>query len=103
MSPLLWNGSGLTTTTRLGRWSLANVTTDRVGILATTCAACGSVNVFVGSTPIGTIQLGAPTTTYRALIMLPKLPRALTGPLTIVVRSATGKVVQLDGVLASKA
>jgi len=103
VSPTMWNGSALTTTTRLARWSLANVTTDRVGILATTCATCGSVNVFVGSTAIGTINLVSPTTTHQTLILLPKLSRAVTGPLTIVVRSVTGRLVQLDGVLASKA
>ncbi len=103
LSPKLWNGSALTTTTRLARWSLANVTTDRVGVLATTCAACGSVNVFVGSTVIGTINLVSPTTTHQTLILLPKLAKAVTGPLTIVVRSTTGRLVQLDGVLASKA
>jgi hypothetical protein len=103
VSPRLWNGSALTTTTRLARWILAGVTTDRVGILATTCAACGSVNVFVGTTAIGTISLVSPTTSRQTLLLLPRLPKAMTGPLTIVVRSPNGRLVQLDGVVASKA
>ena len=78
------------------------MTTDRVGIVATTCPTCGSVNVFVGSTAVGTINLVSATTSYQTLIMLPKLPAAVSGTLGVIVRSTTGKVVQLDGVLASK-
>jgi hypothetical protein len=101
-SPKLYLGTGLTTTTRLASWSLANVTTDRVGIVASRCATCGSVNVFIGRKLVGTVDLQAPTTSYQNLIMLPRFA-TLTGPLTIVVRSADGRTVQLDGVVASTA
>jgi hypothetical protein len=103
VSPLLWNGSAFTTSTHAARWSRPTVTTDRVGIVATTCASCGSVYLFVGTTPIGAISLVSATPSYRTLLLLPRLPQSLTGTLMIVVTSATGKIVQIDGVLASKA
>jgi hypothetical protein len=101
-SPKLYLGTAMTTTTRLSTWSLANVTTDRVGIVASRCATCGSVNIFVGRTLVGSIDLQAPTTSYRNLIMLPRFTTR-SGQLTIVVRSADGRTVQLDGVVASAA
>jgi hypothetical protein len=100
-SPKLYLGSALTTTTRLASWTLASVTTDRVGIVASRCATCGSVNIFIGHTLVGAIDLQAATTSYQQLIMLPRFATR-TGPLTLVVRSAAGRTVQLDGVVASK-
>ena len=101
-APVLLGGTALTTTKRLSTWSLANVTTDRVGIVASRCATCGSVNIFIGRTLVGTIDLQAPVTSYQNLILLPRFATR-SGQLSIVVRSADGRTVQLDGVVASVA
>jgi hypothetical protein len=102
ISPVLLGGTALTTTKRWSSWSLANVTTDRVGIVASRCATCGSVAIFIDRTRVGTIDLQAPTTTYQNLIMLPPFATR-SGRLSIVVTSADGHTVQLDGVVASTA
>jgi hypothetical protein len=90
------------TTTRLAWWKLSGVTTDRVAVVAASGPNCGSVNVFLGSKLLGTIDLYAPTTTYQNVFTLPRFAMT-TGNLSIVVRSATGKIVALDGVVVSTA
>ena len=101
-SPQLLGGSASTTSTRRASWTLDAVTSGRVGIVATRCAACGSVNVYLGTTLVGSIDLRAATTTYQNLIMLPRFP-SRTGRLAVVVSSPAGRLVQLDGVVASMA
>ena len=101
-SPRFYGGTALVTTTLRSAWSLDAVTTGQVGILATRCATCGSVRVYVGTKLIGSVDLQSPTTEYQSLQMLPAFPR-LTGRLTLVVSSATGRLVQLDGVVVSRA
>lgn len=73
-------------------------TVNRIGILATTCATCGSVNIYVGNTLVGTINLYAARTHLQQLLTT----RAFTvrSKVTVTVRSrGTGKLVQIDGLL----
>lgn len=74
------------------------VVARRVSILATRCPGCGSVAVYLGTTRLGTVSLAASTTQRQALIALPALSAARSGTLRIVVTSATGRLVQIDGV-----
>jgi len=101
-SPQLLGGTAYTTSTRRSSWTLDGVTTGRVGIVASRCPTCGSVNVYVGTALVGSIDLRAATTSYQNLIMLPPFARR-TGRLAFVVSSPTGRMVQLDGVVASAA
>lgn len=85
-------GAGLTRT---------GATLAGVGVLATTCASCGSVAVYVGNTYLGTINLYAPSThrqqfrTVRAF--------ALRSRATVTLRVASkGKLVQIDGLLVTR-
>jgi hypothetical protein len=75
-------------------------TVSRVGILATTCAACGSVGVYVGNTVVGTISLVAPHTRLQQLLTVPSF-RLRSGTVTVRVRTS-GKLVQIDGLLLSR-
>lgn len=73
-------------------------TVDKVGILATTCATCGSVAVYVGNTHVGTISLSAPHTRLQQLLTVKQF--GLRAGATITLRVATsGKLVQIDGLL----
>jgi hypothetical protein len=72
-------------------------TLSRVGILATTCAACGSAGVYVGNTLVGTISLYAPHTRLQQLLMVRQFALR-PGTVTVRVRSS-GKLVQIDGLL----
>ena len=101
-SSSLYLRTGMATTKHAAYWRMYGVTTDRVGILATTCPTCGYVNVYVGRKKIGSISLTGPVLAYQQLRTLPRF-RLTSGTLTVVVGSVAGKPVQLDGVLVSKA
>ena len=71
-----------------------------VGVVAWRCSTCGSVDVYVGSSKVGSISLKKSGAASRALVTLPRLSSLKTGKVKIVVSSA-GKVVRLDGVAIS--
>jgi len=82
------NGATLTRSTSTG--------VRQVGVIATTCATCGSVAVYIGSTKVGTISLVSSTTVSRALKTLPRFTSKRTGTVRLVVTSSTGKLVKID-------
>lgn len=94
-----WFGNTGSTTTAAGA-SLATIgarTVKQVGVVATTCATCGSVDVFVGATKIGRISLVSAATVARAIVTLPA-GVARTGVVKLVSVTA-GKSVAIDGVI----
>ncbi len=92
----------LSRTSTHGAWvRLANVQLDRFGVYATTCATCGSVAVYVNKTKIGTLDLTSPAAHTSVLLTLPRFPM-VSGVVTIVATSATGKLVQIDGFALSR-
>lgn len=87
-------GTFLRTTRKGATLSLpVSVVGPRLGFLATTCAKCGTVNVYAGSKLLKTVNLTSKTTVKSRLIVL-TFSRA-RGPLKIVAAS-TGAVV-IDG------
>jgi len=72
---------------------------DRVGIVATQCATCGIVGVYVAGKLIGKINLYSPMTKRQKLLLLPRF-NSRTGPIVVMVLTA-GKSVQIDGLLIS--
>ena len=95
-----WNSTATTTTTLHATLTSTGAQLDRVGIVATKCASCGIVGIYVGSTPIGKINLHAASTAYRQTLLLPKFSYR-TG--TIVVKVLTsGKTIQIDGLTTSR-
>lgn len=96
-----YNQTATATTTRNAQLSLTNVTTDRLGIVATTCPSCGMVDIRIGNTDLGTINLASAARHYRRILALPSFaPR--TGVVAIQVLSS-GKQVQIDGLATSHA
>ncbi len=87
--PLLHPGAKLTRT---------GIVASRIALLATTCATCGSVKVYLGSTLLKTVSLYSATTVYRKLISVKSWRSAHKGTLTIKVASS-GKKVIIDGVV----
>jgi hypothetical protein len=80
--------------------TLANVQASRLTLLATRCAACGSVGIYVGTARIGTVNLAAATTQRTALIPLAPFSYRI-GKVTLRVLSS-GKLVQIDGIAISR-
>ncbi|MCY7373635.1 MAG: DUF1906 domain-containing protein [Spirochaetaceae bacterium] len=73
----------------------------RIGVVATTCRVCGVVNVLVDGKKVGRLDLAAPSTRRRQVLMLPAFTRQ-SGTITVKVRSS-GKRVQIDGIVVSRA
>lgn len=73
---------------------------DRLGIVATRCASCGTVRVFVGSRLIGTINLTRSVTRKEQLLMLPRFTFR-TGAITIKTLTS-GKTIEIDGLVVSR-
>jgi hypothetical protein len=71
---------------------------SRIGVLATTCATCGSVGVYVGNTLEGTISLYATRTHLQQLLMVRQFGLHSNATVTLRVRTS-GKLVQIDGLL----
>jgi hypothetical protein len=95
-------GTVLTTTTRKASWLLAGATFTRLGVLATTRPDGGTIAVLVNGKVVSRISLVSATTVYQKYVELPRV-KLTTGPVQIVVTSATGRTVQLDGVVVSRA
>jgi sugar lactone lactonase YvrE len=74
----------------------------RIALVAETCKGCGSVNVYLGSTLLGTLSLNAASTHYRVLLPVGTFPSLQTGALRVVVAKA-GKGVVIDGLGLSAA
>jgi hypothetical protein len=73
------------------------VVAKRIALLATTCATCGSVKVYWGTSLLKTVSLYSATTVNKKLITVASFSAARTGTLTIRV-SSSGKRVIIDGV-----
>jgi hypothetical protein len=91
----------ITSTTRLGAVLVrTGARLDRVGIVATRCATCGIVGVYVGNRLMGKVNLAAPTLRRQQLLMLPRFSYRAG---TIVLRSlTTRKLVQIDGLVITR-
>jgi hypothetical protein len=92
----------ITSTTKQGATlTRANASSiDRIDVLATTCAKCGKVSVYVGSHHIGTIDLHAGSTHHQVLKSLPTFS-ARSGTVTLKVVTS-GRSVAIDGLLLSR-
>jgi sugar lactone lactonase YvrE len=88
------DGAALTTAGQAG--------VKRIAFVAETCKGCGSVNVYLGSTFLGTLSLNAASTHYRVLLPVGTFPSLQTGALRVVVAKA-GKGIVIDGLALSAA
>jgi hypothetical protein len=69
----------------------------RFYLIATKCPTCGLVAVYAGGKYIGAVNLASTTTQRQAMIPLPVQSTMFSGTLKVTVRSATRKLVQIDG------
>jgi hypothetical protein len=90
----------VTSTTRRGRvLARTHSSLDRVGIVATTCAWCGSVRVYVGSHYVGTVNLRSSRTVYRHYVPLPAFRQRST---TVKLVTTSNRLVQIDGIVITR-
>ena len=76
------------------------VRATRVAVLAVTCSTCGTVDVYVGSRRVGSVNLHSNRWHGRVVLALPRMSSAAYGALRVVVTSS-GKPVVIDGIGAS--
>jgi hypothetical protein len=74
--------------------------TSRLHLIAQRCSTCGKVGVYLGSTLLATVDLHA-TSTYRALIALPRFSLRTTNVTLKVLTS--GKPGRVDALVSSRA
>jgi hypothetical protein len=94
----------VTATTRLGATaSRADAQVQRVGVVATKCPTCGSVRVSIAGVVVGDIDLHSAVRHRQRLVMLPPIATLRSGKVAIKVTSPPGRLVQLDGMVLSRA
>jgi hypothetical protein len=92
-----WLGTVSRTPTQSETLRRSNVRTRLVGIVATRCPGCGTVQVAVAGQSVGTINLEAATTQHQQVLLLPAFPLR-TGAVVLTVATA-GKSVRIDGLV----
>ncbi|HET7530018.1 MAG TPA: glycoside hydrolase domain-containing protein [Mycobacteriales bacterium] len=75
----------------------------RLGLVVTRCVTCGTVRVSIGGVDVGDVDLRAAARYRRSLVLLPPLSVLRAGKVVVRVTSPAGKVVQLDGLVVSRA
>ena len=99
-SPRYYAGTFLSTTRQGATLTTTGARVKRVGLVVTTCRACGVVVVRMDGKRVGRVNLAGPVTRRRQLVMLPpfRLERG-----TVTVRVVTeGKPVQVDGIVLTR-
>lgn len=76
--------------------SIPGVRAKRIALVATTCATCGTVKVYLGSTLLRTVSLVSDTTVTGKVIWVATFDTVKTGTLSIRV-SSSGLRVVIDG------
>jgi photosystem II stability/assembly factor-like uncharacterized protein len=95
-----WNGTVTTAAAKGAQLTIRGGRLSRVGIVATRCPGCGRVGIFVNGVRIGTLDLAAPRTANRRLLLLPAFAYR-TGTVSIRIISA-GRPVRIDGIVVSR-
>jgi hypothetical protein len=89
------------TTTTKGRYlSITNGQAARVAVVATTCAGCGEVGVYVDGTLVGKVNLYSATTKRAQVLTLPAFALK-AGTVTVKVLSSD-KTIQVDGLAITR-
>lgn len=93
-----FGGSTLLTSRKNATLTRNGARLSRVGVLATTCPACGAVDVFVGNKRIGRIKLNrGKKEAHRKVLLLPAFS-ARNGRVRVVVVTK-GRPVRIDGLV----
>ena len=96
-----WTGTFLRTYRNGATLRRTGVVAKRIALVATTCPTCGTVDVYLGSTLLRTIDLSSPTRVNRKVISVARFTSVHRGTVTIKVTSS-GKPVIIDGLGISR-
>lgn len=90
------------TTTPLSSASRSSARAERLYIVATKCATCGTVQVRWNNVVVGSVSLYNATTARKQVIAVKSWSSLQTGALKLVVTSPSGKLVGLEGLAVYK-
>jgi hypothetical protein len=96
-------GTATVTTVRGAKATRAGAQVQRVGLVVTRCPTCGSVRVSIAGAVVGQVDLRSDVQHRQRLVMLPPIARLRSGKVVIEVTSPTGRLVQIDGMVLSRA
>ena len=100
-SPAFFGGSALSSSRKGVSVTRSAARVRRVGVVVTTCAACGSLAVVVDGKTVGRLRLTSAVRHRHQVLMLPTI--VPLGRHTVSVRSSTsGRLVQIDGLVLSR-
>jgi hypothetical protein len=99
-----WLGSTYSSTTALSASLVTakSVAVRQFALIATQCATCGSVAIYVGNLRVATVSLRSTTVHNRGLIVLPRMSVLRGGWVKLVV-TTKGKLVRIDAIGMSAA
>lgn len=69
-------------------------------VVATKCTTCGIIEVYIGTTKVSTLNLAYSSTRKMQYLTAYSSSTARTGPVTLKIVSATGKLVRIEGLAA---
>jgi hypothetical protein len=93
--------STITTTKTTGaKLTRTNVQATRIALVATRCAGCGTVGVYLDGTLLKQISLDAATTAHRQIIPVAGFSGVRTG--TVTVKTLNGSPVRIDGLALNR-
>jgi Tol biopolymer transport system component len=96
-----YQGTSSTSFAKGATLSLAGVQAKRLALVATTCRNCGKVQVLLGGTAIGTVNLASRNTQTEQVLSVASFSAVQTGTVTLKVTTA-GKPVIIDGLGVSR-
>jgi len=101
-SSSFYNGSASQTSTRGARLTSAKVQAAHVSVIVTTCHGCGTIGVYRGSTLVKKLSLSASKTHRRVQLVVWSGSSVRSGVIRIKVLSASGHMVQIDGLAVTR-
>ena len=100
-SSAYYRGTAMSSTATGSKLSVHG-TYRHLAVVVTTCSNCGTLKVLLGTTLIGTVDLGSTATKHQRVIQVSAPPTPRSGTITLK-QSSTGKRVVIEGLAVSRA
>jgi uncharacterized delta-60 repeat protein len=98
--PVYYRGTAMSSTTAGSKLTI-NGTYKHLAVVATTCSACGTLQVLRGTTLVKTVNLKSLTTVHRRVIEVDSALTPVSGTITLR-QSSAGKGVVIEGLAVSR-
>jgi hypothetical protein len=93
----VWGGVEMSSTIKGAVASRTSVHAKRLYLIAAKCASCGTVQVRWNNVAVANVNLAYPATVRNQVYLVGSFAGVTTGTLTVIVTSASGKTVAVEG------